>query len=323
MIKSKLVGFGHYLPSKVLTNDDLSKIVDTNDEWITERTGIKQRSIAEDGELTSDLAYNAALNAIEYAKIDANEIDLVIIATTTPDNSFPSTSTKVAHKLGVKKGAPAFDIAAACSGFIYALNMADLMLKAGQAKNALVIGAETLSRIVDWTDRNTCVLFGDGAGAVVVTAEEVGENDNSGILATRLYANGELYNELYTTGGVSSTKDAGCIKMNGREVFKNAVTYLPDGLKQVMEQENISVDDIDWLIPHQANIRIIDGTGKKLGLDSKKVIVSVQNHANTSAASIPLALSENIRSGKVKQGNLVAFTAFGAGFTWGASVVRL
>ena len=322
MIRSKFVGFGHYLPEKVLTNDDLSKIVDTNDEWITDRTGIKQRSIAADNECTSDLAYEAALNAIDYAKIEANEIDLVIVATATPDNTFPSTSTKVADKIGVKKGAPAFDIAAACSGFVYALNMADLMIKSGQAKNALIIGAETMSRLVDWTDRNTCVLFGDGAGAVVLTATTA-EDDNKGMLATKLFANGGLYDELRTTGGVSSSKDAGCIQMNGREVFKNAVTYLPDGVKQVAKEAGITIDDIDWLIPHQANIRIIEGTGKKLGMDKEKVIISVQNHANTSAASIPLALSENIRSGKVKEGDLIAFTAFGAGFTWGASVVRL
>jgi 3-oxoacyl-[acyl-carrier-protein] synthase-3 len=320
--RTKLIGFGHYLPSKVLTNDDMSKIVDTNDEWITDRTGIKKRAIAAEGEFTSDLAYKAALEAIENANISADDIDLVVVATATPDNSFPSVATKVAYKLGVKKGAPAFDLSAACSGFVYGLNIVDTMIKTGQSKTALIIGAETLSRIVDWEDRNTCVLFGDGAGAVIVTVNE-SEDDTSSILATKLFANGELYDQLYTTGGVSTSRNAGCIKMNGREVFKNAVTYLPNGVKEVAEIANIKIDEIDWLIPHQANIRIIDGTGKKLGIDSEKVIVTVQDHANTSAASIPLALSENIRSGKIKKGDLLALTAFGAGFTWGASVIRL
>ena len=322
-IRSEIIGHGHYVPSKVLTNDDLSKMVDTNDEWISTRTGIKQRNVSE-GELTSDLAFNAAQMALKNAGITADEVDLVVLATVTPDNTTPATAAKISARLGVKSGTPSFDISAACSGFVYALTMADNMIRLGQIKTAVVIGAETLSNITDWTDRNTCVLFGDGAGAVVIRGyESQGNISESGIFATKIYSDGSKFDSLKTNGGVSSTKSAGFVEMDGKEVFKYAIGSLSQGAETVMEMGGVTANDIDWLLPHQANIRIISGVGQKLGVPEEKVVVNLQNHGNTSAASIPLALSEYMASGKIKKGALVVLTAMGAGFTWGGVLVRI
>lgn len=322
-IRSEIIGHGHYVPSKVLTNDDLSKMVDTNDEWISTRTGIKQRNVSE-GELTSDLAFNAAQMALKNANVSAEDVDLVVLATVTPDNTTPATAAKISARLGVKAGTPSFDISAACSGFVYALTMADNMIRLGQIKTAVVIGAETLSNITDWTDRNTCVLFGDGAGAVVIRARESnGDISESGIFATKIYSDGTKFDSLKTNGGVSSTKSAGFVEMDGKEVFKYAIGSLCQGAETVMEMCGVKAEDIDWLLPHQANIRIISGVGQKLGVPEEKVVVNLQNHGNTSAASIPLALSEYMESGKIKKGDLVVLTAMGAGFTWGGALVRI
>ena len=321
-IRSEIIGWGHYLPKKVVTNDDLAKIVDTNDEWISTRTGIKTRHLVEE-ELTSDLAYGAAKMAIEKAGISVDEIDSIVIATVTPDNTTPSLAAKVANKLNAKSGTITYDISAACSGFVYGLTQADNMIRLGQIKTALVIGAESLSKIVDWTDRNTCVLFGDGAGAVVIRAKEgEGTSADTGILATKLYADAAHYESLKTTGGVASTQNAGFIFMDGKEVFKFAVNSLSQAAETVMQMSGISSKDVDWLIPHQANIRIISNVGEKLELPTEKVIVAVDHHGNTSAASIPLALSENIESGKIKKGDIIVMTAMGAGFTWGGALIR-
>lgn len=322
-IRSELIGWGHYLPAKVLTNDDLAKIVDTNDEWISTRTGIKSRHIAEN-ETTADISLKAAQMAIANAGIKAEDIDLVVVGTLTPDNTTPSTAAKIGGLLKVKTGTPTFDIAAACSGFVYALTMADNMIRLGQIKTALVIGAETLSKVTDWTDRNTCVLFGDGAGAVVIRAVAgEGTVSDRGVISTKLYSDGTQYHQLYTTGGVSTTAAAGYIFMNGKEVFKSAVGCLSEAAEYVMQEAGICAENIDWLVPHQANIRIIDSVGHKLGLPSEKVIVTVDHHGNTSAASIPLALSESLESGKIKKGDLVVLSAMGAGFTWGAILLRI
>lgn len=320
-IKSILTGYGHYLPNKILTNDDLSKMVETSDEWIRERTGIRSRHVVTD-ELTSDMATSAAQSAITKAGISTDQIDLVIVATCTPDKTIPSTACKVAKNLGIL--APAFDLAAACSGFVYSLTMADNMIKLGQIKTALIIGAESLSKITDWSDRNTCVLFGDGAGAVVLQAAEgTTTKSDQGILASKIFANGNHYEDLMTTGGVSSTQTSGFVWMNGKEVFKNAINDLSEAAEAVMSQAGVSIDEVDWLIPHQANTRIIEGVGKKLGIAEDKVIITVDHHGNTSAASIPLALSENLASGKVKTGDLVIINGMGAGFTWGGVLIRI
>ncbi|MBP3345515.1 MAG: ketoacyl-ACP synthase III [Alphaproteobacteria bacterium] len=322
LIRSEIIGHGHYLPAKVLTNDDLSKMVETNDEWISTRTGIKQRHIVTD-ELTSDMAVAAARKAIDSAGISVEDVELVICATVTPDNTTPAVSAKIGGKLGVKSGTPTFDISAACSGFVYALTMADNMIRLGQVKCAVVIGAESLSKIVDWTDRNTCVLFGDGAGAVVLRAcEGNGDKTDTGILSTRIYSDGSHYESLKSTGGVSSTQTAGFIYMDGKEVFKYAINSLSQAAEDVMADAGVKAEDIDLLIPHQANIRIINGVGQKLGLPEEKVVVTVNNHGNTSAASIPLAISESFESGKIKKGDLVVLTAMGAGFTWGGALIR-
>lgn len=322
-IRSEIIGHGHYAPKKVLTNDDMAKMVETSDEWITTRTGIKARCVVED-EFTSDISAHAAKMAIQNAGIGAEDIDLVVLATVTPDVTTPSTAIKVSTMLGVKPGTPAFDISAACSGFVYALTMADNMIRLGQVKTALVIGAETLSKITDWTDRNTCVLFGDGAGAVVLRAAEgSGEAKDTGILSTAIYSDGTHFDSLKTTGGVSTTQNAGFVQMDGKEVFKYAIGALAQGAEDAMAKAGISAEEIDWLLPHQANIRIIEGVGKKLELPEEKVIVNIAGHGNTSAASIPLALSEKITDGTIKKGNLVVLTAMGAGFTWGGAVVRL
>ncbi|MDR0773272.1 MAG: ketoacyl-ACP synthase III [Wolbachia pipientis] len=317
MNKSFILSTGSYLPRKMLSNNEIASIVETSDEWIRQRTGIVQRHIADEGELTSDLAVNAAKSAIEKAKIPVDEIDLIIVATTTPDKTFPSCATIVQSKLKCKN-AFAFDVQAVCSGFIYAVTAADSLIKSNdRIKYALVIGAEIMSRIVDWEDRSTCVLFGDGAGAVVMKSE-IGR---SGIILTNLYSDGNV-DILCTNGGVSSTGDSGKICMNGREVFKHAVDKLTALIEETLKCNNLKITDIDWLIPHQANIRIIEAVVKKLDLPIEKVINTVDKHANTSAASIPLALDYAIQESKIKSGNLVLLIAIGAGLTWGSVLLR-
>lgn len=323
LIRSEMVGFGHYLPSKVVTNDDLAKIVDTNDEWIRTRTGIKSRHIS-DGETTSDMAFKAAQMALNTAGITAEDLDMIIVATVTPDNTTPSVAAKLSGRLGTKSGTICTDISAACSGFVYALTMADNMIRLGQIKTALIIGAECLSKIVDWTDRNTCVLFGDGAGAAIISATTGnGTADDRGVLATKLYADGSHFDSLKTLGGVSTTQNAGFVTMDGKEVFKYAVNSLSQAAEAVMDMAGVHSEDVDLVIPHQANIRIIEGVGKKLNLEEDKVVVCVDHHGNTSAASIPLALSENYASGRIKKGDLIVITAMGAGFTWGGALIRI
>ncbi len=322
-IKSKIIGTGSYLPEKVLTNNDLAEMVDTSDEWIQERTGIKSRHIVTD-EKTSDLAFKAASRALEKAELTAEDIDLNIVATTTPDNTFPATSAKVQSMLGIKQGA-AFDIQAVCSGFVYALNVADGLLKSGNFRNAIVIGAETISRLVDWNDRNTCVLFGDGAGAVVLHAYEADDNINdAGIIDTLIRADGDKYDLLVTTEGVSSdSKQVGHITMQGREVYKYAVANLTNVAEEILEKNNIKKEELSLLVPHQANLRIIESTAKKLNFTLEKTIVTLYHHANTSAASIPLALDYAFSNDRVKSGDLILLDAMGGGFTWGASLVRV
>ena len=321
-IRSEIIGCGHYAPSKVLTNDDMAQMVETSDEWITTRTGIKERRIVEN-ELTSDLATKAAQMALANSGISAAEIDAIVLATITPDVTTPSTAIRVGNNLGIKPGTPAFDISAACSGFVYALTMADNMIRLQQARTILVIGAETISKITDWTDRNTCVLFGDGAGAAVLRATEgTGTSADTGVLSTAIYADGTHFDNLKTNGGVSETKTAGTLVMDGKEVFKYAINSLSQGAEDALAKAGLNVADIDWLIPHQANIRIIDGVGKKLGLPEEKVIVNIAGHGNTSAASIPLALSEKINDRTIKKGDVIVLTAMGAGFTWGGAVIR-
>lgn len=323
-IRSQLIGTGYALPAKVLTNDDLSKIVETSDEWISTRTGIKSRHIAREDEYTSDFCVKAAKMAFDNAGIGVEDIDFVIVATVTPDNTFPATAAKVAKELGIRPGVAAMDINAACSGFVYATQIADNMIRLGQVKTALVIGAETLSKIVDWTDRNTCVLFGDGAGAAVFKAVECeGKNTDTGILATKIYADVSQYDKLCSDGGVSLNQKAGYVHMDGKEVFKIAIPSLVEGVEESLKLSGLQLSDVDWYIPHQANLRIIDSVAKKLGLDESKVIVTVDHHGNTSAASIPLALAESCESGKLKKGDVVAISSMGAGFTWGGLVIRI
>jgi len=313
-------GAGAALPPRVVTNGELADELDTSDEWIVERTGIRQRHIAGEGETTSTLAIQAARAALADAGIDASDIDLIVLATATPDNTFPATATKVQAALGCAP-CPAFDVAAVCSGFLYAMTTADAMLVSGQAKRALVIGAETFSRILDWEDRTTAVLFGDGAGAIVLEAEE---NDGTrGILTSQLHADGRQHDLLYVDGGPSTTQTVGHLRMKGREVFRHAVGNLAQVLTDVVAKAGIEITDIDWVVPHQANIRILEGTAKKLGLPPEKVIVTVDRHANTSAASVPLAFAAARADGRIKQGDLVLFEAMGGGFTWGASLVRI
>ena len=321
MIRSVVKGSGSALPRRVVSNEELAKTVDTSDEWIRERTGIAQRYIAGEGETTATLATAAARAALDDAGIAASEVDLIVLGTATPDQTFPATATKVQQALGCRGGA-AFDVAAVCSGFLYALATADSMIRTGMAKCALVIGAETFSRILDWEDRATCVLFGDGAGAFVLKAEDVAE-DGPGVLATRLHADGEHGELLYVDGGPSTTGTVGKVRMQGREVFRHAVTNLAEVLGEVLAETGYSTSDIDWIVPHQANRRILDATAKKLGLSPDKIVVTVDRHANTSAASVPLAFDEAKRDGRLKPGDLVMLEAMGGGFTWGASLLRL
>lgn len=324
MIRSHFRGSGSALPERVVSNEELAAQVDTNDDWIVERTGIRQRYIAGEGETTSTLAIDAAKAALADAKIDAKSIDLIVLATATPDNTFPSTATKVQDALGCNGGI-AFDVAAVCSGFLYALGTADSMLRTGMAKRALVIGAETFSRILDWEDRTTCVLFGDGAGAIVLEAvESEGESQaESGILATKLHADGAKHDLLYVDGGPSTTQTVGHLRMKGREVFRHAVVNLAEVLQETIDEIGIAADEIDWVVPHQANKRILDATARKMGIPAERVIVTVDQHANTSAASVPLALDTARKDGRIKDGDLILLEAMGGGFTWGASLIRL
>ncbi|MDR3440841.1 beta-ketoacyl-ACP synthase III [Telmatospirillum sp.] len=322
MLRSRIVGVGGYLPERILTNSELAQQVDTNDSWIIERTGIRERHIADPSERTSDLAIRAAERALANAGLSGQNIDLIVLATATPDNTFPATATRVQAAIGMTHGA-AFDVQAVCSGFIYALTVADNFIKAGQVKTALVIGAETFSRILDWTDRATCVLFGDGAGAVVLRAEEgQGGNADNGILSTHLHSDGRHYKLLHVDGGPSSTQTVGHLRMEGREVFRHAVVNLAAVVQEALAANDLTATDLDWVVPHQANKRIIEGTARKLGLSLDRVVMSVDRHANTSAASVPLALAEAVGDGRIKAGQLVLLEAMGGGFTWGAALVR-
>jgi 3-oxoacyl-[acyl-carrier-protein] synthase-3 len=322
IIRSVVTGCGSYLPERRVTNDDLSKTVDTTDEWIVERTGIHARHIAADGELTSDLALNAAKNAIKDAGIDAQEIDMIVMGTTTPDNTFPATAVTVQKALGLHHGF-AFDVQAVCSGFVYALTVADSLIRTGQSKTCLVIGAETFSRLLDWEDRTTCVLFGDGAGAVVLKASEgEGTNADRGVLTAHLHSDGNHKEKLYVDGGPSSTGTVGHVRMEGREVFRHAVVNIAETIKEALAATDLTVDDIDWFVPHQANKRILDGTAKRIGLPPEKVVMTVGEHGNTSAASVPLALDTAVKDGRIKKGDLVLLEAMGGGFTWGSVLLR-
>jgi 3-oxoacyl-[acyl-carrier-protein] synthase-3 len=315
--RSVVAGVGSALPRREVTNDELAQSVDTSDEWIVERTGIRSRYIAGDGETTGSLATEAARRALAHAGVDAADIDLIVLATATPDQTFPSTATKVQAALGITD-CVAFDVHAVCTGFLYALSVADSMLRSGNANKALVIGSETFSRILDWSDRATCVLFGDGAGALVLSAEET----ESGILATKLHADGRHNDLLFVDGGPSTTGTVGKLRMKGREVFRHAVVNLADVLTEVLEEAGLNAADVDWVVPHQANARILDATAKKLGLPAEKVVMTVDRHANTSAASVPLAFDTAVKDGRIQRGDVVVLEAMGGGFTWGAAALR-
>jgi len=315
--RAAIIGTGSALPRRRVTNAELAETVDTSDEWIVERTGIRARYLAGEGETTSSLATDAARKAIAAAGIAPSDVDLIVLATATPDQTFPASATIVQTALGIDD-CVSFDVQAVCSGFLYALSVADSMIRAGGARHALVIGAETFSRILDWSDRTTCVLFGDGAGAVILK----GESGDRGILATRLHADGRHNQLLYVDGGPSTTQTVGKLRMKGQEVFRHAVTNLADVLREVMGAAGLALGDIDWVVPHQANRRILDATARKLGLAPERVIVTVDRHANTSAASVPLALDEAVRDGRIKGGDLVVLEAMGGGFTWGAAAIR-
>ena len=316
-VRSVIAGVGSALPKRQVTNAELAETVDTSDQWIVERTGIRSRYVAGDGETTASLATDAARKALEHAGIDASEIGLIVLATATPDQTFPSSATKVQATLGIND-CVAFDVHAVCTGFLYALTVADSMLRSGTATTALVIGAETFSRILDWEDRGTCVLFGDGAGALVLRAEE----SERGILATRLHADGRHNDLLFVDGGPSTTGTVGKLRMKGREVFRHAVVNLADVLNEVLAAAGLTADDVDWVVPHQANARILDATARKLGLPPEKIVVTVDQHANTSAASVPLALDTAVKDGRIKRGDIVVLEAMGGGFTWGAAALR-
>jgi len=317
MTRSVVLGVGSALPKRRVTNEELAKTVDTSDEWIVERTGIRSRYVAGEGETTASLATDAARRALEQAELEPTDIDLIVLATATPDQTFPSSATKVQAALGIKD-CVAFDVHAVCTGFLYALSVADSMLRSGNASKALVIGAETFSRILDWEDRATCVLFGDGAGALVLSAE----NSESGILATRLHADGRHNDLLFVDGGPSTTGTVGKLRMKGREVFRHAVVNLAEVLNEVLADAGLTAADVDWVVPHQANARILDATAKKLGLPAEKVVVTVDQHANTSAASVPLAFDTAVRDGRIKRGDVVVLEAMGGGFTWGAAALK-
>lgn len=322
VLRSVVVGSGAYLPQKVVTNDDMTKIVDTSDEWIRQRTGIEQRYFAAEGEYTSDLGYNAAVDALNNADMDAQEIDLIICATATPDNTFPATAVAIQNRLGIHHGA-AFDMQAVCSGFVFALSTADMYIRCGRAKNVLVIGAETFSRILDFEDRTTCVLFGDGAGALILQAQEgEGTTDDRGILTSHIRSDGRHKQKLFVDGGPSTTQTTGHLRMEGKEVFKHAVGMITDVIYDAFEATGMTADDLTWFIPHQANRRIIDASAKKMNIAKEKVVTTVNMHGNTSAASIPLAINVALRDGRVKQGDVVMLEAMGGGFTWGSILLR-
>jgi len=322
MIRSVVLGCGSYLPTRVLTNTELAQTVDTTDEWIVQRTGIHERRIAAPGELTSDLSLHAARAALAHSKVDAQSIDLIVLATSTPDQTFPATAVTVQAGLGINHGA-AFDLQAVCSGFVYALATADGLLRTGAFKRALVIGGETFSRILDWKDRTTCVLFGDGAGAVVLDAQELsGTNEDRGILTSYLRSDGRHRDKLYVDGGPSSTQTVGHLRMDGREVFRFAVGAISEAVEGALQQSGFRSEDIDWFVPHQANKRIIDGVARKLGLAPEQVVLTLDRHGNTSAASIPLALNDAVTDRRIKRGDLVMLEAMGGGLTWGATLIR-
>ncbi len=322
VMRSVVLGCGSYLPSRVVTNSDLSRMVDTSDEWIAQRTGIRERRIAAEGETTSDMGIKAARAALAAAGVDAQSIDLVVLATSTPDNTFPASAVTIQAELGITQGA-AFDLQAVCSGFVFSLATVDGLLRTGAFKRALVIGSETFSRLLDWTDRTTCVLFGDGAGAVVVESQaQPGTREDRGILCSHLRSDGRYRSKLYVDGGPSSTGTVGHLRMEGRAVFKHAVAMISDVIEDAFQATGYGAKDIDWFVPHQANKRIIDDSARKLGIPPEKVILTVEKHGNTSAASIPLALAVGIADGRIKRGNLVLLEAMGGGFTWGATLVR-
>ena len=316
-VRSVVLGVGSALPKKKVTNDELAARVETSDQWIVERTGIRSRYLADAGETTASLATEAARRALDHAGVEAVDIGLIVLATATPDQTFPSSATKVQAALGIDD-CIAFDVHAVCTGFLYALSVADSMLRSGSGKKALVIGAETFSRLLDWEDRTTCVLFGDGAGALVLGAEET----DKGILATRLHADGRHNDLLFVDGGPSTTGTVGKLRMKGREVFRHAVVNLADVLNEVLEAAGLTTAEVDWVVPHQANARILDATAKKLGLPSEKVVVTVDEHANTSAASVPLAFDKAVKDGRIQRGDIVVLEAMGGGFTWGAAALR-
>ncbi len=320
--RSVLTGVGAYLPERVLTNADLAEMVDTSDEWIVERTGIRERRIAAEGQKTSDLAIEAARRALARAGADADDIDLIVLATATPDLTFPATAARVQAALGVRRGA-AFDMQAVCSGFIYALTTADNFLRLGQAERALVIGAETFSRILDWTDRGTCVLFGDGAGAVVLEGRPANEAGARGVLSTFIRTDGRDHDLLYVDGGPSQTQSVGHLRMEGKEVFKRAVEHISSAMVEACARADVSIGDVDWFVPHQANQRILNGVAKRLSIPSEKVVSTVARHGNTSAASVPLALDAAVTDGRIRAGDLVLLEAMGGGLTWGAALVRV
>ena len=322
LLRSVILGCGSYLPARILSNDELARSVETTDEWIVQRTGIRERHIAAAGELTSDLALNAARAALVNAHVEADSIDLIVLATSTPDQTFPATAVSVQAGLGITRGV-AFDLQAVCSGFVYALSVADAMLRVGSYKRALVIGAETFSRILDWNDRTTCVLFGDGAGAVVIEAQpQAGTKKDRGVLTTHLRSDGRNKSKLYVDGGPSSTQTVGHLRMEGREVFKYAVAMITDVIEDAFKATGYTAADIDWFVPHQANKRIIDGSAHKLGIAPEKVVITVDRHGNTSAASIPMALADAVADRRIKRGNLILLEAMGGGFTWGSALLR-
>jgi 3-oxoacyl-[acyl-carrier-protein] synthase III len=322
MLKTVIEGVGSALPKRIMTNADISKIVDTSDEWIVERTGIRARHIAGEGETTRSLAVQAAKNALAHAGISTDAIDLIIVATSTPDRTFPATATQVQADLGIVRGA-AFDVQAVCSGFVYGLTVADSLIRVGQSQCALVIGSETFSRILDWNDRATCVLFGDGAGAVVVRGVEGnGSDQDRGIIGCQIHSDGRYGDKLYVDGGPSTTKTVGHLRMEGREVFKHAVTNIASVMAGTIAKAGLKPTDIDWFVPHQANRRILEGTARKLGISEERIVITLDKHGNTSAASIPLALDAAVRDGRIKRGQLVLMEAMGGGFTWGAVLAR-